>query len=72
VISAAGASHLSKRVSFKSDIQESLKLLDTKPSFVWKDSHHKHKSRKTNNDVSKRARSEADYTDQQIWQWNSV
>jgi hypothetical protein len=59
------------RVSFKSDVQESLKLLDTKPSlsFVWKDSHHKHKSRKTNNDVSNRTRSKADYTDQPAyWQ----
>jgi hypothetical protein len=44
VRSAAGASHRNRRVSFKSDVQESLKLLDTKPSlsFVWKDSHHKH------------------------------
>jgi hypothetical protein len=63
---AADASHLSKSVSFQSDIQESLKLLDTNPSltFVWKDSHHKHESRKTNNDVSTRTRSKADYTDQ--------
>jgi hypothetical protein len=35
-------------------------------SFVWKDSHHKHKLRKTNNDVSNRTRSKADYTDQHI------
>jgi hypothetical protein len=28
--SAADASHLNRRVSFKSDVQESLKLLDTK------------------------------------------
>jgi hypothetical protein len=49
-------------VSSKSDIQESLKLLDTKPSltFAWKDSHHKHKSRKTDNDVSNRTRFKAD------------
>jgi hypothetical protein len=40
VRSAADASHRNKRVSFKSDVQESLKLLDKKPSFVWKDSHH--------------------------------
>jgi hypothetical protein len=55
VRSAADASHLNKRVSFKSDLQESLKSLDTKPSliFFWKDSHHKHRSRKTDNDVSK-------------------
>jgi hypothetical protein len=66
--SAADASHQNRRVSFKSDVQESLKLLDTKPSlsFVWKDSHHKHKSRRTNNDVSNRTRSKADYTDQHI------
>jgi hypothetical protein len=68
VRSAADASHWNKRVSFKSDVQESLKLLDTKPSlsFVWKDSHHKHKSRRTDNDVSNRTRSKADYTDQHI------
>jgi outer membrane protease len=68
VISAADASHRNRRVSFKSDVQESLKLLDTKPSstFVWKDSHHKHKSRKTYDDVSNRTRSKEDYTDQHI------
>jgi hypothetical protein len=66
--SAADASHRNRRVSFDSDAQESLKLLDTKPSssFVWKDSHHKHKSRKSNNDVSTRTRSKADYKDQHI------
>jgi hypothetical protein len=50
VRSAADASHRNRRVSFKSDVQESLKLLDAKLSFssVWKDSHHKHKSRKSN------------------------
>jgi hypothetical protein len=47
-------------------LQESLTLLDNKPSFVWKDSHHKHKSRNTNNDVSNRTRSRVDYTDQHI------
>jgi hypothetical protein len=66
VRSAADANHRSKRVTFKSDVQESLKLLDTKPSFVCKDSHHKHKSRKNDNDVSTRTRSKADYTDQHI------
>jgi hypothetical protein len=68
VRSLADASHLNRRVSFKSDVQESLKLLDTKLilTFVWKDSHHNHKSRKTNNDVSNRTRSKADYTDQHI------
>jgi outer membrane protease len=34
VRSAADDNHLNKRVSFKSDVKESLKLLDTKPSFV--------------------------------------
>jgi hypothetical protein len=68
VRSAADASHRNRRVSFKSDVQESLKLLVTKPSlsFVWKDSHHKHKSRNTNNDKSNRTRSKAAYTDQHI------
>jgi hypothetical protein len=36
------------------------------PSFVWKDSHHKNKSRSTNNDVSNKTRSKADYTDQHV------
>jgi hypothetical protein len=66
VRSAADASHRNRRVSFKSDVQESLKLLDTKPSFGLKDSHHKHESRNTNNDVSNRTRSKADYADQHI------
>jgi hypothetical protein len=68
VRSAADASHWNRRMSFKSDVQESLKLLDTKPSlsFVWKDSHHKNKSRRNNNDVSNTTRSKADYTDQHI------
>jgi hypothetical protein len=45
VRSAADASHRNRRISFKSDVQESLKSLDTKPSltFVRKDSHHKNK-----------------------------
>jgi hypothetical protein len=34
VRSAADASHRNRRVSLKSDVQESLKLLDTYPSFV--------------------------------------
>jgi hypothetical protein len=62
----ADSNHRNKRVSFKSDVKESLKLLDTKPSFGWKDSHHKNKSTKTNNDVSNRTRSKADYTDQHL------
>jgi hypothetical protein len=68
VRSAVDVSHRNRSVSFKSDVHESLKLLYTKPSlsFVWKDSHHKHKSRRTNNDVSNRTRSKADYTDQHI------
>jgi hypothetical protein len=63
---AADASHRNRRISIKSDVQESLELLDTKPSFVWKDSHHEHRSRKSNNDVSNRTRSKADYTNQHI------
>jgi hypothetical protein len=68
VRSAADVRHWNRKVSFKSDVQESLKLIDTKQSlsFVWKDSHHKHKSRKTNNGVSNRTRSKADCTDQHI------
>jgi hypothetical protein len=57
-----------RRVSFKSDVQESFELLDNKTilNFVSKDSHHKHRSRKTNNDASNRTRSKAVYTDQHI------
>jgi hypothetical protein len=38
------------------------------PSFisVWKDSHHKNKSKKTNNEMSNRTRSNSNYTDQRI------
>jgi hypothetical protein len=52
VRSAADSSHRNRRVSFKSDVPVSLKLVDDKPSFDWKFSHHK--PRKTNNDVSNR------------------
>jgi hypothetical protein len=38
--SSADATPRNRRVSFKSNLQESLKLLDTKPSFGWKVSHH--------------------------------
>jgi hypothetical protein len=68
VRSEAGASHQNRRVSFKSDVKESLKLLDTMPiiTFVWKDGNHKFKSRNTNDDVSNRTSSKADYKDQHI------
>jgi hypothetical protein len=68
VRSASDASHRNKRVSIKPDVQESLKLLDTKTSlaFVSKDSHRNHKSRNINNDVSNKTRSMVDYTDQDI------
>jgi hypothetical protein len=66
VRSAPDASYRNRKVSFKSDVQYSLKLLDNKPTYVWKDSHHKHRSRMTNNDVSNRTRSMADYTDQYV------
>jgi hypothetical protein len=68
VRSTADVSHRNRKVSFMLEVQESLKLLDTKPSliFAWKDSHHKHRSRKTNDDVSNRIRSKVDYTDQNI------
>jgi hypothetical protein len=66
VRSTADTSHRNRRVSFKSDVQESLKSLDNNPNHVWKNSHHKYKSRSTNNDVSNRTSSKADYTDQHI------
>jgi hypothetical protein len=36
VRSTADANNQNKRVSFKADVQESLKSLDTKPSFLWR------------------------------------
>jgi hypothetical protein len=63
VRSAADASHRNKRVSFKSDVQESLKLLDTQPTFVWKDSHHKYHLERLIMMCPNRTRSKADYTD---------
>jgi hypothetical protein len=39
VRSAADDSHRNRRVSFESDVQESLKLLDTMPFFVSKYNH---------------------------------
>jgi hypothetical protein len=42
VRSAADASHRNKKMLFMSDEQESLILLETKPSFVYKDSSHKY------------------------------
>jgi hypothetical protein len=61
--SAAHANHRNRRVPFKLDVKESLKLSDNKPRFFWKDSHHKHKWKNTNNDVLNIARSKANYTD---------
>jgi hypothetical protein len=52
VRSAVDANHRNRRVSFKSDVQESLKLLGTKPSFVWKDSHHNHVANLIIQDIS--------------------
>jgi hypothetical protein len=66
VRSSVDSSHRFKRVSFDSDVQESLKLLDNKPSLVWKHSHHNHKSKKTNNNVSNKTRFKAYCTDQNI------
>jgi hypothetical protein len=66
VRSAADVSCRNKILSFKSDVQESLKLLDTKPSFVWKDIHQKCKSRKSDNYASNTTRPKADYTDQYV------
>jgi hypothetical protein len=50
VTPAEDANNRNRRVSFKSNVQESLKLLDTNPSFTffWKDSHHDYKSRNSN------------------------
>jgi hypothetical protein len=66
VISVADANHRNKRLSFKPDVQESFKSLDTKPSFLSKDSYHKCKCKKTMNEVSNRTSSEEYYTAQHI------
>jgi hypothetical protein len=56
----ADASHRNKRVSSKSDIQESLKILYTKPSFIYEHSNHNYIFRKTNHDVANRIMSKAE------------
>jgi hypothetical protein len=58
---ATDASHRNKRVTFESDLQETIK-----PSYLWKDSHHKNKSRKTNSGESNITRSKEDFTDQHV------
>jgi hypothetical protein len=57
VRSVPNVSHWEKRMSFKSDVQESIKSLESKSSFVWKDSHHEYILRMKTNDVSNRTRS---------------
>jgi hypothetical protein len=66
VRSAADASHWKKQVTLKLDDQETLKLLYTKPNFIWKYIHYKYISRKISYYVSTRTRFKADYTDQTV------
>ena len=66
VRSAADANQRNKQVLLKSDVQDSLNLLDKNSSFAFKNSHPKFKSRKVHDDVSTRTRSKADYTDQNV------
>jgi hypothetical protein len=66
VRSAADASNQNEKVSCKSDVQESIKLLTTKPILIWKDSHHNYESIKNNNDVSTTTRSKTDCTDKHV------
>ena len=68
VRSAADPSHLNKRVTFKSDIQETLDKLDTRPSVLFpRNIESKQRSRKPNDDISTRTRSKAGpYIDQNV------
>jgi hypothetical protein len=67
VASAADTAHRNKRVTFKSDLQETLHRLDSTPSAViTKDRQPKQRSRKTNDGISNRTRSKAGFIDQNI------
>jgi hypothetical protein len=66
VRSAADASHRNRRVTFKPDVQEQINKLDTKPGFTNNDNLPKYKSKSVHNDVSSRARSKANNSDQRI------
>ena len=66
VRSAADANQRNKQVLLKSDVQDSLNLLDKNSSFAFKTIHPKFKSRKVHDDVSTRTRSKADYTNQNV------
>jgi hypothetical protein len=62
VRSATDAAHRNKRVTFKSNIRETLDRLDSRPSAVIaKESHCKQRSRKTNDGISNRAGHRAVY-----------
>jgi hypothetical protein len=66
VRSAADPTHRNKRVTFKSDIQETLDKLDTRPSALFRrNTESKQRSRKQSEDISTRTRSKAGpYIDQ--------
>ena len=64
--SATDVNHWNKRVLLKSDVQDSLNLLDKKPSSAFDNNHPKFKYRKFNDDMSARTRSKADHNDQSI------
>jgi len=68
VRSAADPGHLNKRVTFKSDVQETLDKLDTRPSVLFpRNIESKQRSRKPNDDISTRTRSKAGpYIDQNV------
>ena len=61
---AADANHRNKRVSFKSDVQDSLIKLDIILSADFRHSHSKDKSRAFNDSVSTRTKSKTDLV---IW-----
>jgi hypothetical protein len=58
---AADANHRNKRVSFKSEVQDSLIKLDIKTSADFRNSQSKDKSRAFNDNVSTRTRSKTDF-----------
>jgi hypothetical protein len=58
VRSAADPTHRNKRVTFKSDIQEILDKIDTRPSALFhRNTESKQRSRKPSDDISTRTRS---------------
>ena len=66
VRSAADAGHQNKRVQFKTDVQETLNKLDTRPGIISKNNHPRSKTKIIKDDVSTRTRSKSSQVDQNV------